>query len=106
LLAINAHCLAAFLLQAQRKYYGSKAQFVADCQMLVDAARAYNTLGVGGRLATPNLINLAQGVVDEGMRVLAEKESEVVYWEQRIEVRMCCCCGRMHGCNSTSCVRL
>jgi hypothetical protein len=74
-------------LQAHRAYYGSKAAFLADCQMLVDAARAYNTPGVGGRLATPNLINLAQGVVDEGLRVLGENLHELTYWEKRIEVR-------------------
>jgi hypothetical protein len=54
--------------------------------MLVDAARAYNTPGIGGRLATPALIDTAQGVFNEGAKVLAQN-ANVEYWEKRVEVR-------------------
>jgi hypothetical protein len=76
----------ALFTQVQRCYYGSKADFLADCQLLVDAARAYNTPGRGGRQATPALINAAQGLFDEGLRVLGQQDN-LEYWEKRVEVR-------------------
>jgi hypothetical protein len=48
-------------LQVNNCYYGSSAEFVADCQALVAACEAYNTPG-HGKLATPALINLVKQV--------------------------------------------
>lgn len=88
-----------------RSYYGSKAEFLADCQMLVDAARAYNTPGPGSKWGAPGLINLAQGVMNEGLKALAALE-DVAYWEKRVEVgmrmRCCCCCCHSYYCRAAA----
>lgn len=78
----------AVYLQAQRCYYGSVAEFLTDCQALVDAAAAYNTIGRGGSLATPGVVAKARGVFEEGQRLLKVQRDEqsLDYWCKRVEV--------------------
>lgn len=71
--------------RVQRCFYGSKAEFLADCQAIVDAARAYNTPKVGGTAATPGVIDAAQAMLNEGLRVLGEAV-DLEYWEKRVEI--------------------
>lgn len=79
---------ACVILQAQRCFYGSVDEFLADCQAIVDAAAAYNTLGRGGQLATPGVVEKARGLIEEGRRLLAVQRTDnsLDYWCKRVEV--------------------
>lgn len=61
---------------------------MADCQAIVDAAAAYNTLGRGGRLATPGVVEKARVMIAEGRRLLGVQQTEnsLDYWCKRVEV--------------------
>jgi hypothetical protein len=82
-------CLPFTTAQARRCYYGSESEFLGDIQTLVEAARAYNTPGTGGALATPALIQHAQGMADEARALLADPATafDIAYWTARCEVR-------------------
>jgi hypothetical protein len=73
--------------QVSRCFYDSRAAFLADCEMIVAAAAAYNTLGCG-RLATPPLIAFAERVRDEAKAVLDNPDlfQSFSYWEARVQV--------------------
>jgi hypothetical protein len=64
--------------------------------MIVDAARAYHTLGQGGQGATPVVIQAATNTVNEGLKVLQtpDAQTNIRYWEMRVNVScdtaVCC----------------
>jgi hypothetical protein len=51
--------------QVEQYKYTTVADFVADVEQLVTNARAYNKLGTGGEVATPAVIDIAEGVMAE-----------------------------------------
>lgn len=51
--------------QVEQYKYTTVADFVADVEQLVANARAYNKLGSGGEVATPAVIDIAEGLMAE-----------------------------------------
>jgi hypothetical protein len=102
--AVSPACVMC-CVQLERQYYSSRAQFEADCMMIVQAAKAYHVLGgKGGKHPNPNVATAAENMVNEGLRVLQEVDAafQINYWETRIQVgnRHCTCRQPRHSARS------